>query len=51
MFTIYEYMFKNNMCDEAFLQSCVPDAGLSQKEFEEIVGDKDVESTTQPKAE
>lgn len=47
MFTIYEYMFKNNMCDEAFLQSCVPNAGLSQKEFEEIVGDKDAESTTQ----
>lgn len=41
MFTIYKYMFENKMCDEKWLLGCVPNAGLSQAEYDEIVGGKD----------
>lgn len=53
MFSIYKYMFDNGMCDKNWLLSCVPDAGLSQAEYEKIVGDTDAktEAETQPTTE
>ncbi len=38
MFSIYKFMYDNGMCDKSYLLSCVPDAGLSKAEYQEIVG-------------
>lgn len=52
MFDMYKFMYDAGMCDKAYLQSCIPDCGLSQAEYNEIVGvgDKDekTETNTQP---
>lgn len=50
MFDMYKFMYDNGMCDKAYLQSCIPDCGLSQAEYEKIVGDNN-ENSSQPKAE
>lgn len=41
MFDMYKFMYDNGMCDEAYLQSCIPDCGLSQEEYQKIVNDKE----------
>ncbi|ADQ59436.1 hypothetical protein LA2_07585 [Lactobacillus amylovorus GRL 1112] len=38
MFSIYKFMYDNGMCDKSYLLSCVPDAGLSKAEYDQIVG-------------
>lgn len=38
MFSIYKFMYDNGMCDKSYLLSCVPGAGLSKAEYQEIVG-------------
>lgn len=50
---MYKFMYDAGMCDKAYLQSCVPDCGLSQAEYEKIVGDTDAktEAETQPTTE
>ena len=50
MFDMYKFMYDNGMCDKTYLQSCIPDCGLSQAEYEKIVGDNN-ENSPQPKAE
>jgi hypothetical protein len=37
-------MYDNGMCDKNWLLSCVPDASLSQAEYDQIVGDKHEET-------
>ena len=49
MFSIYKFMYDNGMCDKSYLLSCVPDAGLSKAEYQEIVGDSN-EREDQPTA-
>lgn len=44
MFSIYKFMYDNGMCDKSYLLSCVPDAGLSKAEYDQIVGDKHEET-------
>lgn len=47
MFDIYKFMYDSGMCDKNYLLSCVPDAGLSQQDYDAIIGGKNAESTTQ----
>ncbi|WP_155831121.1 XkdX family protein [Lactobacillus kitasatonis] len=49
MFSIYKFMYDNGMCDKSYLWSCVPDAGLSKVEYDQIVGDSN-EREAQPTA-
>lgn len=51
MFSIYKFMYDNGMCDKSYLLSCVPDAGLSQAEYDQIVGDDNAEREAQPTAQ
>lgn len=48
---MYKFMYDSGMCDKSYLQSCIPDCGLSQAEYEQIVGVNDAKSTTQPETE
>lgn len=50
MFDIYKFMYDSGMCDKNYLLSCVPDAGLSQVEYDQIVGGKNDEREAQPTA-
>lgn len=50
MFDIYKFMYDSGMCDKNYLLSCVPDAGLSQAQYDEITGGKNDEREAQPTA-
>lgn len=50
MFDMYKFMYDAGMCDKAYLQSCIPNFGLSQEQYNEIVGDTDAEREAQPTA-
>lgn len=38
MFDMYKFMYDAGMCDKAYLQSCIPNFGLSQEQYNKIVG-------------